>query len=131
MMTQKNTLIDHSVGHARKLLKKAHLKQKKLRDKLKKYWRIHLEKLADRKRVDISVPEASVNIEVDGVQHSSTTTQALADLKRTYYSFKRGWVTLRIPNCLVKDSKVLGETVDFINEFLKVSQKRQTKKIDK
>ena len=53
------------------------------------------------KHIDIAIPQAKINIEVDGVQHNTSPRQALADLKRTYYSFKKGYFTLRIPNSLI------------------------------
>src|SRR5262245_10304 len=51
-----------------------------------------LEKFDGYKTIDIAVVEAKVNIEVDGLQHRYNPGQALADLKRTYYSFKKGYV---------------------------------------
>lgn len=82
-----------------------------------------LEKFDGYKTIDIAIPEAKVNIEVDGAQHNFNARQALADLKRTYYSFKKGYLTLRIPNCLTKD-KALEETADYITEFLNVNHAR-------
>jgi len=72
------------------------------------------------KHIDIAVPKARVNIEVDGGHHNLNYKQALADLKRTYYSFKKGgYLTLRIPNSLIKNN--FNETVDYIVKFLKES----------
>ena len=68
-------------------------------------WRIEFEKFDGYKSIDIAIVEARVNIEVDGSQHNLDEKQALADLKRTFYSFKKGFVTLRIPNsCLLYTS---------------------------
>ncbi len=75
-----------------------------------------LEKFDGHKAIDIAVVEARVNIEVDGPQHNSDYRQALADLKRTYYSFRKGYLTLRIPNSLVRNN--LQETAEYITEFL-------------
>lgn len=75
-----------------------------------------LEKDDGFKTIDIAVVEARVNIEVDGGHHNYNSKQALSDLKRTYYSFKKGYLTLRIPNSLVKDC--LDETADLITDFL-------------
>ena len=69
--------------------------------------------------IDIAVTDAMVNIEVDGKQHNGAA-QALADLKRTFYSFKQGYLTLRIPNSLV--NKHLEETAEFIARFLSESK---------
>jgi len=71
------------------------------------------------KHIDIAIPEHRVNIEVDGKQHQSKK-QALADLKRTYHSFKKDYVTLRIPNELVQ--KDIYETANYIMKFLKESE---------
>ena len=81
-----------------------------------------LEKNDGFKTIDIAVVDAKVNIEVDGTHHNSSPTQALSDLKRTYYAFKRGYLTLRIPNSLVRNN--LGETADYITSFLNISKKK-------
>ena len=60
-----------------------------------------LEKFDGYKTIDIAVVEAKVNIEVDGAQHLNNADQAFADLQRTFYSFKKGYLTLRIPNILI------------------------------
>ena len=71
------------------------------------------------KSVDISIPDAKVDIEVDGLQHTTTKDQALRDLKRTYYSYKNdGYITLHIPNILVRDDNTIDEVAVFINNFL-------------
>lgn len=60
-----------------------------------------------------------VDIEVDGLQHSSTKKQAFSDLQRTYYSYKNhGFITLHIPNILVKDDDTINEVALFINKFV-------------
>ena len=71
-----------------------------------------LEKFDGFKTIDIAVPEAKINIEVDGHQHNTDSIQALEDLKRTFHFFKKGYFTLRIPNTLVRHH--LGETVQYI-----------------
>lgn len=75
-----------------------------------------LEKFDGHKTIDIAVVDARVNIEVDGHQHISNTKQALSDLKRTYHSFQQGYLTLRIPNALIREK--LEETADYITTFL-------------
>ncbi|MEN9917876.1 MAG: hypothetical protein RL662_312 [Bacteroidota bacterium] len=83
-----------------------------------------LEKFDGFKHIDIAIPEAKVNIEVDGSHHNYSTKQALADLKRTYHSFLKGYLTLRIPNSLVKNDFVLEETADYIVGFLNENRQR-------
>lgn len=75
-----------------------------------------LEKFDGYKTIDIAVTEAKVNIEVDGQHHNFDPFQALSDLKRTYHAFKKGYLTLRIPNSLIRFH--LDQTADLITEFL-------------
>jgi very-short-patch-repair endonuclease len=77
------------------------------------------EKWDGYKHIDIAVVEAKINIEVDGAHHNFKPKQALADLKRTFHSFKKGYITLRIPNALVKNH--LKETTDYIVDLLNAS----------
>jgi hypothetical protein len=74
-----------------------------------------LEKSDGHKTIDIAVPSARFNIEVDGPRHRSSQ-QAMSDLMRTYYAFSKGFVTLRIPNTLVR--RRLDQTVSFILALL-------------
>lgn len=82
-----------------------------------------LEKWDGYKTIDIAVTEAKVNIEVDGKHLNYNHQQALSDLKRTFYSFQKGYLTLRIPNSLVEWS--IEETADYITEFLIESRNRK------
>jgi len=84
-----------------------------------------IEKFDGYKHIDIAIPEARVNIEVDGRQHNIDHMQALSDLKRTYYSFLKGFVTFRIPNSLVREN--IEETADYIIDILKINVKRSYK----
>lgn len=84
-----------------------------------------LEKFDGHKHIDIAIPEAKINIEVDGAHHNYNTTQALSDLKRTYYSFKKGYYTIRIPNSLAKDIDTIVETADLITEIANESLKQK------
>lgn len=79
-----------------------------------------IEKFDGFKKIDIAVTHAKVNIEIDGSQHNWQAKQALADLQRTYYSFKKGYFTLRIPNSLVHN--YLDQTADMITEILNESR---------
>ncbi|MEM4397452.1 MAG: hypothetical protein QW757_02380, partial [Candidatus Woesearchaeota archaeon] len=51
--------------------------------------------------------------------HNFDYKQALSDLKRTYYSFKKGYLTIRIPNSLLLNH--FEETVNYIVRFLNES----------
>ena len=81
-----------------------------------------LEKWDGYKTIDIAVTDAKVNIEVDGKHHHYSHQQALSDLKRTYFSFQKGYLTLRIPNSLVEWS--IEETADYITDFLIENKKK-------
>ena len=74
------------------------------------------------KTVDIAIPAANIHIEVDGAQHHTSSRQALADLKRTYYSLQQGIYTIRIPNTLVRHN--LPETVDFVARIIQTNARR-------
>lgn len=83
-----------------------------------------LEKNDGYKHIDIAVTKARLNIEVDGVQHNTSLDQTISDLRRTYYSFKKGYFTLRIPNTLLHNEKTFLETVDLICEIAEISKDR-------
>ena len=53
------------------------------------------------------------------MQHNFNHKQALKDLKRTFHSFKKGYVTLRVPNKLIQEK--LEETADYITHILNAS----------
>ena len=82
---------------------------------------ITLNKKADGKHVDISVPSAMLNIEIDGLHHQRDPKQAFVDIQRTYYSFKKGWLTIRIPNPLVQ-SLYLKQTARFLKKMIEESE---------
>ena len=71
------------------------------------------------KNIDIAISNAKVNIEVDRPKNDYHHQQAITDLKQRYYSFNKGYYTLRIPNEMVAYDH--NEAVEFIEEFLKVS----------
>lgn len=73
------------------------------------------------KHIDIAIPEAKLNIEVDGVQHNKNPKQALSDLMRTYYSFKKGYFTLRIPNSLI--GEYFKDCVDLVMGIVQENKK--------
>ena len=85
-----------------------------------------LEKYDGYKSVDIVIEEAKVHIEVDGTHHNYNHNQALSDLKRTFHSFRKGYITLRIPNSLMYSKA--EETADYITDFLELNLKRQSKR---
>jgi very-short-patch-repair endonuclease len=88
----------------------------------KKGIRAELEKCDGFKTIDIAITEARLNIEVDGSHHNTKHDQALADLQRTFYSFQKGYYTLRIPNSLVRNH--LTETAEYVASFVEFGRKR-------
>jgi very-short-patch-repair endonuclease len=54
------------------------------------------------KHIDLAIPKAKINIEVDGIQHLTNPSQILSDLHRGYYSNKNGFNTIHIPNEMIR-----------------------------
>lgn len=75
-----------------------------------------LEKFDEHKHVDIVFERPKLHIEVDGIQHNQSTKQALSDLKRTFHSMVDGYMTIRIPNQLVRNE--LNQTADYLVEYI-------------
>jgi very-short-patch-repair endonuclease len=72
---------------------------KKLSEALKRRGIKHkLEDYDGYKHVDISIPWANLNIEIDGKQHSLSAKQFYADLERGTYSAEDGIATKRFTN---------------------------------
>jgi very-short-patch-repair endonuclease len=82
-----------------------------------------LEKFDGFKTIDIAVVEARLNIEVDGAHHNTQHEQALADLKRSYHSFEKGYFTLRIPNTLLRSHPT--ETADYVANFVELGLRKR------
>ncbi|MBL7773407.1 MAG: DUF559 domain-containing protein [Chitinophagaceae bacterium] len=76
---------------------------------------VELEKYDGYKRIDIAIVKAKLNIEVDGIRHSKDSKQSLTDLKRMYYSMRKGYETVRIPNVLVNNN--VNDVVNIISSM--------------
>ena len=50
------------------------------------------------KHIDLSIPYAKINIEIDGPKHLTDPYQILADLSRSHYSDDLGYHTIHIHN---------------------------------
>lgn len=74
------------------------------------------------KTVDLALPRAKINIEVDGIQHLTDPKQILADLGRGYYSHKNGYNTMHIPNEMVRLH--LEEIADALAEASKIREQK-------
>lgn len=77
---------------------------------------VQIEKFDGHKHIDIAIPNAKINIEIDGFHHHLNPYQALQDLKRTYHSFRKGFFTIRVPNSLIENK--LDNAVEYILKFL-------------
>jgi very-short-patch-repair endonuclease len=74
------------------------------------------------KYIDIEIPKAKLDIEVDGIHHLTNSKQILKDLNRGYWSQQDGFNTMHIPN------KMVREHLDGIAKALaEVSKKREQK----
>lgn len=74
------------------------------------------------KHVDLALPQARVNVEVDGIQHLTNPKQIVADLARGYYSHKNGYDTMHIPNEMLKGH--LDEIADALAEASNVRERK-------
>lgn len=96
------------------------LKAQKLGNKLREFgWPVQFEKWDGHKHIDIAIPEAKYNIEVDGRQHSSNLKQVIADTKRDFYSRQKGFETQRVSNSLLENDSSIEEQARLIDEKLK------------
>ena len=96
---------------------------KKLHEALKKRGIYNeLEPFDGHKHVDISIPWAKLNLEVDGKYHLTDPEHLFRDLERDSFSHKKGISTIRIPNFFVDNH--LDELADSIAE---VARKRKMK----
>jgi very-short-patch-repair endonuclease len=64
--------------------------------------RVYVELDDGHKSIDIAIPKAKLNVEVDGIQHLTNPHQIVADLHRGYYSHKKGYNTMHIPNEMIR-----------------------------
>ena len=80
-------------------------------------YKAELEKWDGYKHIDIAIVQAKTNIEIDGSYHNYRANTALRDLERTFYSLEKGYITIRIPNSLVRYK--LDETINYLDKILK------------
>lgn len=84
-------------------------------------WKVIYEAFDDYKHVDLSIPDAKVDIEVDGLHHYTDHIQALRDLERARHSYKDGFYTVHIPNILADNDEILNKTIACLDKFLKMN----------
>lgn len=70
------------------------------------------EKWDGHKHIDIAIPWAKINIEIDGTQHYTDPKQMVADYQRTYYSSRKGFGTIRLPNFIIdQDVEIVADNI--------------------
>lgn len=74
------------------------------------------------KHIDLTIPKAKLNVEVDGIQHLTNPNQIVTDLSRGYYSHKNGFDTMHIPNEMVRLH--LGEISSALAEASKMRERK-------
>lgn len=77
------------------------------------------------KHVDLAIPSALINIEVDGEQHLTDPYQILSDLSRAHFSDDLGYETIHVPNVLIH--KNLGGIASAIAEAAKIREEQMRK----
>lgn len=89
---------------------------------------LKMEYYDNHKSVDIFIPSAKLDIEIDGSHHNSSSQQAITDLKRTKYSLREGRITIRIPNSAIYQN--ISEVADNILEIIEdTKSKKKNEKI--
>ena len=84
--------------------------------------RVYVELHDGYKTIDLAIPRAKINVEVDGIQHLTDPKQIVADMGRGYYSHKNGYDTMHIPNEMVRMH--LDEIADALAEASKIRERK-------
>ena len=63
---------------------------------------ISVEAFDSHKHVDLKISPAKLDIEIDGIQHLTSSRQIIADLNRSYHSHNDGFATMHIPNEMIR-----------------------------
>lgn len=101
----------------------------RLANKLKQIGiKCELEKSDGYKHIDIAITKAFLNIEIDGCHHNLDKEQAKRDLNRTFYSYIKGYNTIRIPNSLLKEEQDIEYTAQRIKEMIEQKPKSYNQK---
>lgn len=83
---------------------------------------VYLELHDGHKHIDLAIPKARLNVEVDGIRHLTDPHQILADLNRGYYSHKNGFNTMHIPNEMIHSH--LKEISEALAEASKIREQK-------
>lgn len=80
------------------------------------------------KHIDLSIPDARINIEVDGNQHLTDPYRILSDLKRSHYSDDKGYDTIHITNKSIHSN--LGGIASALAEASKIREEQLKQKFN-
>ena len=83
---------------------------------------VRLETYDGYKHVDLCIPKAKLDVEVDGIRHLTDPYQIVADLHRGYYSHIDGYNTMHIPNELIHSH--LKEIAEALAEASKIREQK-------
>ena len=72
------------------------------------------------KHIDLSIDEAKLDIEVDGIHHLTNSKQILTDLERAKHSREDGYETVHIHNMDIKQ-----DVKGIANAIAEVAEKRE------
>ena len=72
------------------------------------------------KNIDLVIPRAHLNIEVDGKQHYEDFHQILKDFGRTHHSDEKGFPTIHIPNSFIDNPEDLQRVANALAKAAKV-----------
>lgn len=87
-----------------------------------------LEKFDGYKHIDIVITSAFLNIEIDGSHHNLDRTQANSDINRFYFSYIKGYNTIRIPNSLLREEADIKNTARLIKKMIQEKPKLYNQK---
>jgi len=83
---------------------------------------VKMEPFDGYKYIDMEIPKAKLDIEVDGIHHLTSSEQILKDLNRGYWSNQDGYNTIHIPNEMVR--KYLKEISKALAEASKIKEQK-------
>jgi very-short-patch-repair endonuclease len=78
------------------------------------------EKWDGHKSIDLAIPRAQLNIEVDGKQHLENAGQILRDLERSHHSDDKGFATVHVPNAFIDSEKDFPRVVNALAKVARI-----------
>ncbi len=103
------------------MFKKSTKEARDLKEALEKLGVRVLAEVDDKhKHIDLAIPSAHINIEIDGEYHLTDSHQIIADLKRAHYSDDLGYYTMHISNHAIHSD--LGGIASALAEASKIRE---------